>query len=245
MRDDGGTVDGSRNAVSQLVVRDRVFAVVPTVTTDLGAADVLVSQRVPYVGWALSSNFCGNRYGFAVTGCQLPRDGKATSNVWPLLVRQVLGAGTDRRSAVVVTERGESGTYALAAVEAAVASVGLTLAKTGARLPVPPAGDYDAVVRALLTAHDGADPDVVFVAASYSNIVLLDRALRNAGLQVGRPVREGPAARSCRATASPSRWSSRTPAVPSSPSRRHRNREKRRLRRCRGASASGTPVSRD
>ena len=46
----------------------------------------LVEQKVPYFGWALSSNFCGNRYGFGFTGCPVPKN--ATSNAWPLLDQQ-------------------------------------------------------------------------------------------------------------------------------------------------------------
>ena len=59
-----------------------MFAVVPTVTPDLAASSYLVGQKVPYFGWALSSNFCGNRYGFGFTGCPVPKN--ATSNAWPL-----------------------------------------------------------------------------------------------------------------------------------------------------------------
>ena len=52
--------------------QDQVFAVVPTVTPDLGAVKVLADQKVPYFGWAISSNFCGNVYGFGFTGCLFP-----------------------------------------------------------------------------------------------------------------------------------------------------------------------------
>ena len=75
LRDDQGVAATNLQAGTQLVEQDKVFAVVPTVTPDLGAVKVLTDQKVPYFGWAISSNFCGNVYGFGFTGCLFPPGG--------------------------------------------------------------------------------------------------------------------------------------------------------------------------
>ena len=91
--DDGGDPTAGTAAATKLVEQDGVFAVVPTVTPDLAASTYLVDQKVPYFGWALSSNFCGNPYGFGFTGCPVPKN--ATSNAWPLLIGKVFPNGRD------------------------------------------------------------------------------------------------------------------------------------------------------
>ena len=92
--DDGGDPTAGTAAATKLVEQDGVFAVVPTVTPDLAASSYLVEQKVPYFGWALSSNFCGNRYGFGFTGCPVPEG--ATSNAWPLLISKVFAERRER-----------------------------------------------------------------------------------------------------------------------------------------------------
>ena len=86
-----------------------MFAVVPTVTPDLAAVDDLAEQKVPYFGWALSSDFCGNTYGFGFTGCLFPPGGATTSNAWGVLVKQALGARSPNPTAALLTENTPSG----------------------------------------------------------------------------------------------------------------------------------------
>ena len=70
--DGGGDPAAGTAAATKLVEQDQVFAVVPTVTPNLAGAAYLAEQKVPYFGWALSSDFCGNAYGFGFSGCLLP-----------------------------------------------------------------------------------------------------------------------------------------------------------------------------
>ena len=58
--DDGGDPAAGTTAVTKAVEQDGVLAVVPAVTPDFGAASYLTGAKVPYFGWALSSDFCGN-----------------------------------------------------------------------------------------------------------------------------------------------------------------------------------------
>jgi ABC-type branched-subunit amino acid transport system substrate-binding protein len=179
-RDDQGTGASNQQVGAQLVDQDQVFAVVPTITADLGAAKTFIDEKVPYFGWAISSNFCGNTYGFGFTGCLFPPGGQTTSNAWGVLVKQAL-AQVPTPAAVVLTENTPSGQVVLASLAAGVKSAGITVAAATSNLPVPAVGDYDSLANGVLNANDGKPPDAVFVVGGYSNIVAVQAALRAGG----------------------------------------------------------------
>lgn len=173
--DDGGDPTAGTTAAQQRVEQDDVFAVVPTVTPDLAAATYLVQQKVPYFGWALSSNFCGNRYGFGFTGCPVPKN--VTSNAWPLLISKVFPTGSKGRSVAIVTEGTPSGQYDLSALSAAATSVRFRVAYAQASLGTPATPDYDAVAKQVMTSNRGTMPDAVFVVGGTSNVLGMQQAL--------------------------------------------------------------------
>jgi ABC-type branched-subunit amino acid transport system substrate-binding protein len=181
MRDDGGSAISNIEAAATLVDEDEVFAIAPVITPDLGAVADLLVQGVPYFGWAVSSNFCGNQWGFSFTGCMFPPGGDTTSNAWGALVAQVSGDGATPGTAAVVTESTPSGEYFLAALTAGVASAGFDVVASVNPLPVPAVADYGALAQQLVTASAGAAPDAIFVMASYANVVQLRQALGSAG----------------------------------------------------------------
>jgi ABC-type branched-subunit amino acid transport system substrate-binding protein len=173
--DDGGDPNAGTAAATKLVQQDGVFAVVPTVTPDLSASSYLVGQKVPYFGWALSSNFCGNRFGFGVTGCPVPKN--ATSNAWPLLISKALPNGATGRAVAIVTENTPSGQYDIGALSAAANSVKLRVAYAKPSLTAPATPDYDAVAKEVLTSNNGTIPDAVFVLGGPSNVLGMQNAL--------------------------------------------------------------------
>ncbi len=181
LRDDQGVAATNLQAGTALVEQDQVFAVVPTVTPDLGAVKLLTDQKVPYFGWAISSNFCGNVYGFAFTGCLFAPGGRTTSNAWGVLVKTALGTQIASPSAVLLTENTPSGQALLSSLSAGVKSTGSTVAAATSNLPVPAVGDYAGLASAVLGANGGKPPDVVFVVGGYSNVVEMQKALRDGG----------------------------------------------------------------
>ncbi|HXY92073.1 MAG TPA: ABC transporter substrate-binding protein [Acidimicrobiia bacterium] len=181
MRDDQGIGVSDEQVGAQLVEQDQVFAVVPVVTPDLGAGSVFAEQKVPYFGWAVSSNFCGNRYGFGFSGCVLPPGGRVTSDAWGRLVKTAIGPQVPNPTAVILAESTPSGRYMVGALTAAAKSAGLSVVGAVSYLPVPPVGDYGALAKGVMGANQGKPPDAVFVAGSYSNVALMKRALRDAG----------------------------------------------------------------
>jgi ABC-type branched-subunit amino acid transport system substrate-binding protein len=181
LRDDLGVGAVDQQAAKGLVEQDQVFAVVPVVTPDLGAVTHLTRQKVPYFGWALSSNFCGNLYGFGFTGCLFPPGGRTTSNAWGVLVKTAFAPLTAKPSAVLLTENTPSGQYVLNSLMTAVKSAGITVSSATSNLPVPAVGDYGGIAAGVLRANGGRPPDAVFVVGSYSNIAAMQRALRDGG----------------------------------------------------------------
>ncbi|HEU5306663.1 MAG TPA: ABC transporter substrate-binding protein [Acidimicrobiia bacterium] len=177
--DDGGDPTADANAAKKLVEQDGVFAVVPTVTPDLSASSYLTQQRVPYFGWALSSNFCGSSYGFGFTGCPFAKH--ATSNAWPLHVAKVIPNGAAGHAVAIVTEGTPTGQYDAGALSAAATSVKFRIAYAKASLGVPVTPDYGAVAKEVLTSNNGTAPDAVFVVGGISNVVGMQQALAAAG----------------------------------------------------------------
>jgi ABC-type branched-subunit amino acid transport system substrate-binding protein len=171
--DDGDPAAGS--AAANNLVQQGAFAVVPAVTPDFAASAALVEQKVPYFGWALSSSFCGNRYGFGFSGCPVP-DG-ATSNVWPLLVRKALPPGAQARRVAIATENTPSGQYELRALTAAAKSVKFKVVYAKASLGSPVTADENAVAQEIVTSNSGTIPDAVFVVGNPSNVLGMQQAL--------------------------------------------------------------------
>lgn len=173
--DDGAVGTAGEAAAKKLVEQDGVFAVVPTVTPDLTASSYLVQQQVPYFGWALSSNFCGNRYGYGFTGCPVPKS--ATSNAWPLLISKMFPDGATGRAVAIVTENTPSGQYDIGALSAAAKSVKFAVSYAKPSLAVPATPDYNAVAKEVMTSKNGGIPDAVFVLGGTSNVFGMQQAL--------------------------------------------------------------------
>jgi ABC-type branched-subunit amino acid transport system substrate-binding protein len=179
LTDDGGDPATGSAAAKKLVEQDGVFAVVPTVTPDLAASTYLVQQKVPYFGWALSSNFCGTRYGFGFSGCPFPKN--ATSNAWPLLISKMLPTGATGRAVAIVAENTPSGQYEVDALSAAAKSVKFRIAYAKTSLATPATPDYNAVAKEVMTSNKGNIPDAVFVLGGASNVLGMQQALAGNG----------------------------------------------------------------
>jgi ABC-type branched-subunit amino acid transport system substrate-binding protein len=177
--DDGGDPAAGTTVATKLVQQDQVFAVVPAVTPAFAAGRFLAQQKVPYFGWGLSSDFCGNDYGFGFTGCLVPEG--ATSNAWGVLIAKVFGAQSAGRTAAIVTEGSPSGQYELTALTAGVTSAKLKVVYGKAALGVPATPDYGAVAKEVLAGNAGKAPDAVFVVGNVSNVLGMQQALGAAG----------------------------------------------------------------
>jgi ABC-type branched-subunit amino acid transport system substrate-binding protein len=177
--DDGGNAAGDTQAAIKLARENGVFAVVPTVAADLAGARVLAQQKVPYFGWALSSTFCGNLYGFGFTGCLVPPT--TASTAWGKLVTQVLGTAGGAKTAAVITENTPSGQYQLRSLAAGLTGAGLRVVSARSALPVLTAADYAGIVDAVMRSDAGKPPAAIFVVGSISSVEGVQDAVRHTG----------------------------------------------------------------
>ena len=138
-------VSGPRTSrwARQLVEQDQVFAVVPTVTTDLGAVksahrpegavlrlgDLVELLRQPATASG-SPGACSRRVA------------RITSNVWGTSSSEGAGRAVPNPTAVILTENTPSGQVVLPSLTAGVKSAGITSCRRNASLPVPAVGDY-------------------------------------------------------------------------------------------------------
>jgi ABC-type branched-subunit amino acid transport system substrate-binding protein len=175
MTDDGGDPTAGTAAAKKLVEQQGAFAIVPTVTPDLGAASYLTQQREPWFGWALSSNFCGSTYGFGFTGCPVPE--RVTSNAWPMLVAKAMPNGAAGKAVAIVAENTPTGHYEVSALSAAAKSVQFRVSYAQASLGVPAIPDYGAIATAVVTSNNGKAPDAVFVVGGTSSVLGMQQAL--------------------------------------------------------------------
>ena len=92
-----------------------MFAVVPTVTPNLGSSGTFFQQqKVPFFGWGIATGFCNNTYAFGFTGCIVPPPPvKLAGNTWGKLLDTEFKAdgkgGAKGKTAAVVAEDSDGG----------------------------------------------------------------------------------------------------------------------------------------
>jgi hypothetical protein len=69
---DGDSLTTDLNNAQTLVLKDHVFAVAPIADEVLNPASVqlFAQNSTPYIGWGISPAWCGNNWGFPLTGCE-------------------------------------------------------------------------------------------------------------------------------------------------------------------------------
>jgi branched-chain amino acid transport system substrate-binding protein len=155
--DDGGDPAKDLAAARKLVQRDEVFAVVPANSPFMGGADFLVQNRVPFFGWAVNPQMCGNTYGYGFSGCLVPSKGSQTQTWWGHQIAAQIG-GAAGRSAWVQGSDNDASRFGVHTLELSFKAAGFRIAGTAASMPskgVPT--DWSPYVNAILAAK----PDVV------------------------------------------------------------------------------------
>jgi branched-chain amino acid transport system substrate-binding protein len=155
--DDGGDPAKDLAAARKLVQRDQVFAVVPANSPFMGGADFLVQNRVPFFGWAVNPQMCGNSYGYGFSGCLVPSRGNNTQTWWGHQVAAQVGGAAGKKAWVQGSDN-DASRFGVHTLELSFKAAGFTIAGTAASMPskgVPT--DWSPYVNAILKAK----PDVV------------------------------------------------------------------------------------
>jgi branched-chain amino acid transport system substrate-binding protein len=182
---DDDAVDTSQNLqiVRRQVLQDEVFGML-TLTAQAGVptTDFLTENEVPYFGWALTSGFCGHRWGFGLNGCligdflpDLVPHGVVQGNISQAIIA---ASGLDPAEVRFAAQSADDAASAAGAAlyERAFEAAGATVVYNEHNLPLQ-TSDFTPYVQALLDT----DPNLVFVATAFENVGGLSAALKAAG----------------------------------------------------------------
>jgi hypothetical protein len=190
--DDNSNADQNLQKGRAMVDQDQVFAAVPVITPFLQSGSYLQQQKVPTIGWGISSAYCDATitYIFGFSGCLVPPPPqKYAGNTWGELVGKQLQAqgkgGAKGKAAAVISENNDSGKSGIEVIAATAEAVGMKVVYKEAALPPPPTSitDYSPYVQALMTSNGGQPPDVIFLVISQGNVFGLGRALNQGGFK--------------------------------------------------------------
>ena len=109
--DDGGTPDTDKAAAAKIAASD-IFAVVPTVASDLAGANDLVNSQMPYFGQGVVLRLLWQRVRLRVLG--LHRRERAHHDMWGKAVKQGFAIPNPLgNTAAVLTDNSPAGQYTL------------------------------------------------------------------------------------------------------------------------------------
>ncbi|OHV41376.1 MULTISPECIES: ABC transporter substrate-binding protein [Pseudofrankia] len=178
--DDGN--DSSRNASQAKVLADqeKVFAVVPEMTSSASYLDTFCSEAVPFFGWGFNGGYCGNTVGFGITGC-LTNLTVSTSSLYGVMIQNLFDGDAQGRTVALIGNDDDSARTGLSDIKLQVQSVGAKVVY--AENPIPDSGLTDAtpIVSKIMTAASGAPPQVVLYVTDFTSTTKLIQALGAAG----------------------------------------------------------------
>ncbi|MEV4591049.1 ABC transporter substrate-binding protein [Streptomyces chartreusis] len=175
VQDDSSDLQRNTSLVKSLVQQRDVFAVVPLASDRFGAASsqFLSKSHVPYVGWGVTSGFCGSQWGFGYTGCHA-NDGLADLSG----IEGVLAATGKRPPQLKVALQTDAGAEGKAAAYAEVLEQrGADIVYIKSDLSANGVTSYAPWAEALIET----DPDVIYTLVDFPHEVGLSGALRTAG----------------------------------------------------------------
>lgn len=176
-------LDAARNVqqAQTLVDQDKVFAVVPEMTSSANYLDTFCSKVVPYFGWGFNTGFCDTAIGFPITGCLVSKGTTPDTANWGAIVRQLLGKDASTTASAVVGNDSDSSRAGVASIARQIELAGVPVAY--AKTPIPSAGLNDAtpIVSALMSADHGNPVGLVIMPGDFTSMQRLVEPLRAAG----------------------------------------------------------------
>jgi ABC-type branched-subunit amino acid transport system substrate-binding protein len=151
--------------VRRVVSSGDVFAMVPTVTVVLGAADYLAQQKIPFFGWGISAGFCGNEYGYGYTGCVAPAEPVYGNTFMPEAGAKALGKDPKGLTVAIIAEDTDAARSGIGTLTGAAESLGMKVVYGKGVVPAPPAtvGDFKPFAQDIMTSNGGQAPDIIII----------------------------------------------------------------------------------
>jgi branched-chain amino acid transport system substrate-binding protein len=176
---DGGSATTDLSDLQQLVLKDKVFAIVPygTVYWAPASTTFLEQQNIPYIGWAVAGpQQCEGDGSFPIDGC-LQTYSYVPTKPFQLLA-QYLGKKPSQLRIAFISNDVAGGASTLDPFTAATKKLGWDVVYSQATVPLSTT-NYSPYVQALLAAK----PDVIYSVTVISDSAGLSVALKQAGFK--------------------------------------------------------------
>ena len=183
--DDKADATTALSEARRLVQQEGVFAIVPTLSPNLGQGEFFDQQHAPYFGWGLAFSYCHPGYGFAVSGCLLPEKPTTTADNWARTITTYYNDNKKPRpwSVAILTEDTPAGKTAAAINLAQFQANKFNVTYAKPSMPGPPAvvGDFSPYVEAVLSSNKGKAPDLIVLSIGSTSVFGFVKALNAAG----------------------------------------------------------------
>jgi branched-chain amino acid transport system substrate-binding protein len=174
----------SLSITQRLVTQDKVFALLPVASSEIGIVDFAKKNRVPFFGYGIDPAFCFNEYAFGITGCVTDPNFKIGSNASGLTLKAFF-KGDTKKTVAVIAEDFDAGRGGVKLVAASVKSVGFDVVYAKSPVPAPPApvGDFSPFVTQVLKSNGGQPPDVIYGVLTGASAIGFYGAVKAAGFK--------------------------------------------------------------
>jgi branched-chain amino acid transport system substrate-binding protein len=174
---DGDSLTTDLNNAQTLVLKDHVFAVAPIADEVLSPASVqlFAQNSTPYIGWGISPAWCGNNWGFPLTGCESTPQYQNTAGLTQ--AAQAIGKSIKGLRVAVIGTDNAGGKAGAEGTVAAAKIIGADVVYGQASVPQDGTTDYAPYVQAIMAGN----PDLVQLVVNFTAAVGLTAALRQAG----------------------------------------------------------------
>lgn len=184
VKDDAADQATNAKEAKDLVLNDKVFAILPFVTqVAAGSGDFLNEEKVPFIGWGFTPSSC-TKYGVGDTGCIGPGAELLDLSLSKPLA-DLLGGG-EGKTAVVFAENYAGSSDNLDNMVKVFESAGFDVVLADGSLPPDTAGpvtDFSPYVQKVMTADDGNPPDLMVNNTNFGNAIGVTGALNAAGFK--------------------------------------------------------------
>ena len=184
VKDDAADQATNAKEARDLVLNDKVFAILPFVTqVAAGSGAFLNDEKVPFIGWGFTPSSC-TTYGVGDTGCIGPGAQKLDLSLSTPLA-DVLG-GAEGKTAVVFAENYAGSDDNLNNMVKVFENSGFDVVLADGSLPPDTAGpvtDFSPYVQKVMTADNGNPPDLMVNNTNFGNAIGMTGALNAAGFK--------------------------------------------------------------
>ena len=172
----------SLSIAQKYVQQDKVFALVPVASSQVGIVDLATREKVPFFGYGVDPAFCGNEYGFGFTGCVTDPSFKTGSNASGMVMKAFFKGDTNK-SVAVIGEDFDAGRGGIKLLAGSLHDVGFDVvyAKNPVPAPPTPVGDFSPFVNDVMKAANGQPPDFVYAVLTGATAIGFFGAMKGAG----------------------------------------------------------------